>query len=170
MEKTFGVREVFNGVLQLGISRVRGRWHTRGHAALSLGGIPCVWGRLVQLHPHCGILCVCGKNPRKLALSPNPKVVSPACGKNHSTDAVCFPVTKVPVSTTVAPHSRVLCSLHGRMSSGPPQPYFAEILRRGDNTAVREGDRCGRGLWTPPSSEKESPIPAYSGDGTVCTV
>ena len=54
-----------------------------------------------------------------------------------SVDAVRFPVTRVPVSATVALHSKVLHNLHGRMSSGPPQPYFAEILRRGDNTAVR---------------------------------
>ena len=47
-----------------------------------------------------------------------------------------FPVTRVPASTTIALHSRVLHSLHGRMSSGPPQPYFAEILRRGGNPAV----------------------------------
>ena len=93
---------------------------------------------------------VCGEDGTLAAMPLCPSAASPACGKNHSMDAVCFPVTKVPVSVTVAPHSRVLCSLHGRMSSGPPQPYFAEILRRGDNTAVREGDRCGRGLWTPP--------------------
>ena len=37
-----------------------------------------------------------------------------------SVDAVRFPVTRVPVSATVALHSKVLHNLHGRMSSGPP--------------------------------------------------
>ena len=37
-----------------------------------------------------------------------------------SRNAIRFPVTKVPVSTIVALHSKVLCSLHGRMSSDPP--------------------------------------------------
>ena len=57
-----------------------------------------------------------------------------------------FSFTRVPASPTVAPHSRVLCDLHGRMSSGPPQSYFVEILWRGDNT----------------------PISAYGGDGAGC--
>ena len=48
-----------------------------------------------------------------------------------------FPVIKVPASPTVALYNRVLYDLHGRMSSGPPQPYFVEILRRGGNTAAR---------------------------------
>ena len=60
----------------------------------------------------------------------------PARGEDPSRNAIRFPVTEVPVSTTVALHSKVLCSLHGRMSSGPPQPYFVEILRRGGNPAV----------------------------------
>ena len=47
-----------------------------------------------------------------------------------------FSFTRVPVSATVALHSKVLHSLHGRMSSGSPQPYFVEILRRGDNPAA----------------------------------
>ena len=47
-----------------------------------------------------------------------------------------FPVIKVPASPTVALYNRVLYDLHGRMSSGPPQPYFVEILRRGGNPAV----------------------------------
>lgn len=150
-------RAVSDGVLQLGISRVRGRWHTRGHAALSLGGIPCVWGRLVQLHPHRGIPCVCGKNPRKLALPPNPKAAPPVYGKSPPRDVVCFPVTRVPVSATVALHSKVLYDLHGRMSSGPPQPYFAEILRWGGSPAARGAvgttlpflrvDARGGGMW-----------------------
>ena len=54
-----------------------------------------------------------------------------------SVDAVRFPVTRVPVSATVALYNRVLCDLHGRMSLGPPQPYFAEILRRGSDPAAR---------------------------------
>ncbi len=61
----------------------------------------------------------------------------PARGEDPSKSVVRFPVTKVPVSATVALHSKVLYDLHGRMSSGPPQPYFVEILRRGDNTAAR---------------------------------
>ena len=46
-----------------------------------------------------------------------------ACGKNPFVDAVRFPVTRVPASPTVAPHSRVLCSLHGRMGSDKSLPY-----------------------------------------------
>ena len=46
--------------------------------------------------------------------------VSPARGEDPSRNAIRFPVTEVPVSTTVALHSKVLCSLHGRMSSDPP--------------------------------------------------
>ena len=84
-----------------------------------------------------GIPCACGKNPAVL--------------KNHSVfgwryplrvwekpfqGCGLFPVAKVPVSATVALHSKVLHSLHGRMSSGPPQPYFVEILRRGGSPAA----------------------------------
>ena len=58
--------------------------------------------------------------------------------KSPPRDVVRFPVIKVPASATVALHSKVLHSLHGRMSSGPPQPYFVEILRRGGNPAARE--------------------------------
>ena len=62
--------------------------------------------------------------------------VSPARGEDPSRNAIRFPVTEVPVSTTVALYNRVLRGLHGRMSSGPPQPYFVEILRRGGNTVA----------------------------------
>lgn len=62
MEKTFGGRGVSNGVLQLGISRVRGRRHARDHAALSLGGIPCVWEkpsfRFISFLEIRGVPCV----------------------------------------------------------------------------------------------------------------
>ena len=82
-------------------------------------GNSCSWGRS---DPLCG--------------TPTGDCGSP-CGKTVWGIRFVFLLYKVPVSATVAPHSRVLCSLHGRMSSGPPQPYFVEILRRGDNTAVR---------------------------------
>ena len=82
-------------------------------------GNSCSWGRS---DPLCG--------------TPTGDCGSP-CGKTVWGIRFVFLLYKVPVSATVAPHSRVLCSLHGRMSSGPPQPYFVEMLRRGDNTAVR---------------------------------
>ena len=78
-----------------------------------------MWGKPAQLYPNystsSGIPCVWEES-------------SQGCGS--------FPVTKVPASLTAALRSRVLCSLHGRMSSGPPQPYFVEILRRGSDPAV----------------------------------
>ena len=79
---------------------------------------------------------VCGKNRKFMLNAFQRQAASPVCGKNPSRNAICFPVTKVPVSTTVALYNRVLQNLHGRMSSGPPQPYFVSILRRGGNPAV----------------------------------
>lgn len=118
---------------------------------------------------------MCGKNRKFMLNAFQRQAASPVCGKNPSRNVICFPVTKVPVSTTVALYNRVLHDLHGRMSSGPPRPYFVETLRRGDNTAA--GECCGitvsrRGTGDTaadmPSSEKESPIPTIRGDGTVC--
>ena len=80
---------------------------------------------------------VCGKNSPSFCLSKSGPAASPACGKNPFRNVIRFPVTEVPVSTTVALYNRVLRGLHGRMSSGPPQPYFVEILRRGSDPAAR---------------------------------
>ena len=44
----------------------------------------------------------------------------PARGEDPSRNVIRFPVTEVPVSTTVALYNRVLRGLRGRMSSGPP--------------------------------------------------
>ena len=122
-------------------------------------GIPCVWeksdhGRIVALlsgilrvweelmSKKCcfrfqsGILLCVGKTDGDFYILLSTERYPPARGEDPSKSVVRFPVTKVPVSTIVALHSKVLRNLHGRMSSGPPQPYFVEILRRGDNTAV----------------------------------
>jgi hypothetical protein len=82
-------------------------------------------------HPPCAGKTLCGED--KL---PFWGTVSSVCGEDPSRNAIRFPVTRVPASATVALHSKVLHSLHGRMSSGPPQPYFVEILRRGGNPAA----------------------------------
>ena len=120
-------------------SCVRGRQHTRGHAALSLAISPCVWGRLVQLHPHCGIPCVCGKNPLRAGVGPHIGIeiaVSPACGKNHSRDAAYFPLQRFPFQRPLPCIAGSCIVSTGVIGSGPPQPYFVEILRRGGNTAA----------------------------------
>ena len=78
-------------------------------------GNPCSWGRSA---PLCG--------------TPTGGCGSP-CGKTVRGIRFVFLLYKVPASPTVALYNRVLYDLHGRMSSGPPQPYFVEILRRGDN-------------------------------------
>ena len=83
-------------------------------------------------HPPCAGKTLCGED--KL---PFWGTVSSVCGEDPSKSVVRFPVAKVPASLTAALHSKVLRNLHGRMSSGPPQPYFVEILRRGGNTAAR---------------------------------
>lgn len=83
-----------------------------------------------------GILLCVGKTDGDFYILLSTERYPPARGEDPSKSVVRFPVTKVPVSTIVALHSKVLRNLHGRMSSGPPQPYFVEILRRGDNTAV----------------------------------
>ena len=103
-------------------------------------GIPCVWeksdhGRIVAL--LSGILRVWEELMSKKMLFSISKRYPPARGEDPSRNVIRFPVTKVPVSTIVALHSKVLRNLPGRIGSGSPQPYFVEILRRGGNTAVR---------------------------------
>ena len=62
---------------------------------------------------------------------------SPAYGKSPPRDVVRFPVVQeFPFQRPLPYNNRVLCDLRGRMSSGPPQPYFVEILRRGGSPAA----------------------------------
>lgn len=66
---------------------------------------------------------VCGEDVSFALVFSMNHTVSSVCGEDPSRNAIRFPVTKVPVSPTVAPHSRVLCSLHGRMGSDKSLPY-----------------------------------------------
>ena len=78
----------------------------------------------------------CGKNRRHRPNKAADPAISLCVWEKLFQGCVLFSCTRVPVSATVALHSKVLHSLHGRMSSGPPQPYFVEILRRGSDPAA----------------------------------
>ena len=119
-------------------------WEKSDHGRIValLSGILRVWEELMSKKKCCfrfqsGILLCVGKTDGDFYILLSTERYPPARGEDPSKSVVRFPVTKVPVSLTAALHSKVLCSLPGRMSSGPPQPYFVEILRRGGSpTAV----------------------------------
>lgn len=69
---------------------------------------------------HSAVSPVCGEDRRSGLRVRTEGAAFPVRRENPFRNAFCFPVTKVPVSPTAALHSKVLCSLHGRMSSDPP--------------------------------------------------
>ena len=89
-----------------------------------------------SMKSYSAVSSMCGKNFGDRPFASWHSAVFPVCGEdNWNSTRGGIPragrklfqecgsfsrCTKVPVSATVALHSKVLCSLHGRMSSDPP--------------------------------------------------